>query len=140
MELCFNFLWLLIALASFAQWRRVLGVRQGGRRRAKTALPVVALVCALAVLFPSISVTDNLHPGLFMTEDGSRSRRATAALTAAAQGALGHPNHASPPALIANPVLPLRHESIAAGVSPTNFFAHSTTPARISPSRAPPSL
>jgi hypothetical protein len=140
MELFFNLLWLLIALASFAQWRRVVRLRHAARSRVKAALPLVALVCALAILFPSISVTDNLHPGLFTTEDGSRSRRAMAAMAGAAHAAMGHPSQASPPALITSPVQPYKFESAVAKLYFATCSALPATLARSLPSRAPPSL
>jgi hypothetical protein len=140
MELFFNLLWLLVALVSFAQWRRVVEIRRGARGRIQAVFPCIALVCALAILFPTISVTDNLHPGLLMTEDGSRSRRSMAALAGVTHGGLAHPNHASPPALIPSPSLPFRLELIAARRSHAHLAGPLITLARILPSRAPPSL
>lgn len=140
MELFFNLFWLLIALASFVGWRRVVRVRRGTRGRVRAALPVLALVCALAILFPTISVSDNLHPKLFVTEDGSASRRAMIAIAGTGHGISGHQSHASPPALIPSLVLPFRFELIAASFCPAYFPPPLTTFTRTLPSRAPPTL
>ncbi len=57
MELFLNLIWLAVALASaakFAVWSRT-----AGRRRAFAV--AVATVCILALAFPIISITDDLH-------------------------------------------------------------------------------
>jgi hypothetical protein len=140
MEVFFNLLWLVIVLASFARWRRVVRIRRGLRGRVQAALPFLALVCALAILFPTISVTDNLHPSLFVAEDGSSPRRAMAAVAGAGHGLLSHPGYATPPALLPILTSPLSFTLTVESVRFANFFSPPATLARILPSRAPPSL
>ena len=56
MEVTLNLIWLSIAFASaggFWRWRR-------GRSARETRYGAIAIVCALAVLFPIISATDDL--------------------------------------------------------------------------------
>ncbi|MGH9431430.1 MAG: hypothetical protein ACRD3T_07790 [Terriglobia bacterium] len=140
MELLLNLLWVVIALGSFAWWRRVVGIGRRSRGRVEPLLPLVALVCALAILFPAISVTDNLHPELFVAEDGAASRRAMAAVAGAGHALLNRPGHASPPVLLPSSTLPFSSALIGLSVRTGNFLPLSATPTRLLPSRAPPSL
>lgn len=69
MELGLNLLWFLIAVASFARhWGRTSHTR--GRRH-----PLIALGCALALLFPVVSITDDLHADQAIIEDSSPFKR-----------------------------------------------------------------
>jgi hypothetical protein len=70
MEFGLNLFWLLLAAASFALWRREPGVRPRGRAGA-SARSAITLACALAVLFPVISLTDDLHGEQAAVEDSS---------------------------------------------------------------------
>ncbi len=69
MELGLNLLWFLIAVASFAH-RQGQTFHTRGRRR-----PLIALGCALALLFPVVSITDDLHADQAIIEDSSPSKR-----------------------------------------------------------------
>ncbi len=140
MELFFNLLWLLIALASFARWRRVVRTRRAVRGRVQAVLPCIALGCALAILFPTISVSDNLHPSLFVMEDGSSSRRAIAAVAGANHASLTHSGRASPPALLPGPALPFNFALLVQKLRAAHFVSFPTALARTLPSRAPPSV
>jgi hypothetical protein len=140
MELFFNLLWLLIALVSLARWRRVFRFPRGARGLVQAAFPSLALICALGILFPSISVSDNLHPGLFVSEDGAGSRRAIAAVAAIGHALLSHPHHAAPPALAPNLALPIRLALTVARVRTASFPCPSNTLARSMECRAPPTL
>lgn len=100
MEALLNFFWLLIALGAFAWWRRrVKRSVHKARGSCRAFSPLLALVCALAILFPAISVTDDLHPALFIVEDSSASRRSVA-LVAGSHGDSHYGVMASPPALV----------------------------------------
>jgi hypothetical protein len=68
MELILNLGWLLLAAACFHFWwpRK----RSGGRGN-RAAQCLLALGCALVVLFPVISVTDDLHEEQAVMEDSS---------------------------------------------------------------------
>jgi Na+/melibiose symporter-like transporter len=57
MELLLNLLWLAIALTAFA---RVAAWSRGERDRRRVVAAVVATACVVAILFPIISITDDL--------------------------------------------------------------------------------
>ena len=65
MELLFNIAWLAIV--------GIIGIVAVARRRA-IALPVVAaaLVCVAILLFPAVSVSDDLHQEVLLVEDSSK--------------------------------------------------------------------
>ena len=73
MELSLNLVWMLLAAVSFAlAWRdrgnRTLACGHSWRR-------ILTLTCALAIFFPVISVTDDLHPAQVVIEDSNPSKR-----------------------------------------------------------------
>ena len=70
MELLLNIVWLIVAAA--ALWR-FLGSASTSRKQFLVALG--ALVCSLLLLFPSISVSDDLHLQAFVAEDSSPGKR-----------------------------------------------------------------
>jgi hypothetical protein len=70
-ELFFNSLWLALAAAA------VLGLfrkHRAGSDRKALLLGLCALLCASALLFPAISITDDLHFDAFVVEDSSSKR------------------------------------------------------------------
>ncbi len=76
MELVLNAFWLLLALASLGFWQRQRShSKSGSRRRSESLRGLIALGCALAVLFPVISLTDDLHGEQAVMEDSSSSRK-----------------------------------------------------------------
>jgi hypothetical protein len=54
MELLLNLLWVILALPALLVWRR--------RPAAARSSGIILLGCLLALLFPIVSVTDDLHP------------------------------------------------------------------------------
>ena len=73
METILNLLWLLVTLAALWLWRfRWLVSRRNPR--ARVFLETVAMVCALALLFPVISLTDDLHPEIVAVDASSGKR------------------------------------------------------------------
>ena len=73
MEVLLNTTWLLVAIGAFACWRPA---RQSALRKGRGGIAsrtVLALVCALLLLFPVISLTDDLHAEQYPIEDSSRS-------------------------------------------------------------------
>jgi hypothetical protein len=69
MELLLNIVWLVVALG--------LGVGLSLHQRVRihkpsTFLVAVAITCIIFVLFPAISLTDDLHPVTYATEDSAR--------------------------------------------------------------------
>jgi hypothetical protein len=89
-ETFLNSIWLLVAIFAVGIWRyRWLPSRGAARYR---ALPeFVALVCALALLFPSVSLTDDLHPDIVAVDAASGKRNSSLLLARAP-----HANHAAP--------------------------------------------
>jgi hypothetical protein len=69
MELGLNLLWFLIAVASFVRLRGRTSHTRGRRH------PLIALGCTLALLFPVVSITDDLHADQAIIEDSSPSKR-----------------------------------------------------------------
>jgi hypothetical protein len=91
-----NFCWLLLALAALAAWLRLAA----HRRRA--GLGLIALLCILALMFPVISATDDLHPAAQAIEDSSRrTQRGLSAIHWFAT----HINHGIAPAPLVAPAL-----------------------------------
>ena len=72
MEVLLNTTWLMVAIAAFLFWQVEMegtpGCREHNRRYALLALTVV-----LILLFPVISLTDDLHAEQAAMEDSSRS-------------------------------------------------------------------
>jgi hypothetical protein len=61
MELLLNLLWLMLALPAALIWRRQPQLPQSSAKRSGSH-SLVLLGCLLALLFPVVSVTDDLHP------------------------------------------------------------------------------
>ncbi len=73
METLLNLLWLVLALAALWIWRfRWLASRPNPQ--ARVYLESVAIGCALALLFPVISLTDDLHPEIVAVDASSGKR------------------------------------------------------------------
>jgi len=68
MELLLNLAWLLLALPAYSLWRR-------GARRFSSVQCLLSLACALVLLFPVISASDDLHAMWAEMEDSSISKR-----------------------------------------------------------------
>jgi hypothetical protein len=73
METTLNLLWLAVTLATIAVWR-LRWLPDGLGRRVQILPQAVAIVCALALLFPSISLTDDLHPEIVAVDSSSGKR------------------------------------------------------------------
>jgi hypothetical protein len=95
MENLLNLCWLLLAVAALVGWR--CQAARGGHGR-----PLVALLFVLALMFPVISASDDLHPAAQAMEDSSkRTQRAWTRINGpAARVTCGHP-----PAIL--PALPV---------------------------------
>jgi hypothetical protein len=74
MELLLNVAWILLVLPACWLWRRGAGARAAQR---VTALQCsLALGCAVVLLFPVISATDDLHAMRAEMEESANSKRA----------------------------------------------------------------
>jgi hypothetical protein len=75
METILNLVWLAITVAAIWLWRfRWTVSRQNPRH--STRMEAVAMVCVLALLFPVISLTDDLHPETVAVDAASGKRNA----------------------------------------------------------------
>jgi len=74
MELTLNLIWAIIAAASYVLLFRRFAIRDAGNARGPSrAQCVIALTCFLAILFPVISLTDDLHEMQATAEEASSS-------------------------------------------------------------------
>src|SRR5208337_1532605 len=73
MEVVLNAVWLLAAIGAFLFWRPERYRGAPADRTQGRSLGILALACALVLLFPVISVTDDLHAEQAAMEDSSRS-------------------------------------------------------------------
>ena len=70
MEVFLNSIWLVVAISAFLLRQRE---REPERREHNSRYRFLALACALVLLFPVISLTDDLHAEQAAMEDSSRS-------------------------------------------------------------------
>jgi hypothetical protein len=74
MELLFNTFWVVVSLGAFALWfPRKDSSSACGARNAERLQISAALAMALVILFPSISLSDDLHAENAVMEESSRS-------------------------------------------------------------------
>ena len=75
METILNLVWVAVTVAAIWLWRfRWTVSRQNPRH--STRMEAVAMVCVLALLFPVISLTDDLHPETVAVDASSGKRNA----------------------------------------------------------------
>lgn len=100
MESFLNILWVALALAALYLWR----MRWAGQPRANRHAPWrqwTAFICALILLFFTVSLTDDLHSELVVYEEATAGRRHTTDVAG--------PHHAPPPHSAGAPLAILRH-------------------------------
>lgn len=73
MELLLNLAWMLLALPALWLWRQDTGARAA--RRVTSLQCLLALGCALVLLFPVISASDDLHAMRAEIEESATSKR-----------------------------------------------------------------
>lgn len=90
MELTLNLVWLCVAIAAIlAQIVALSATGASLRRPASYVRKLVALGCALVILFFVISMTDDLHNQQVLVEERKSSRNAAITATAAPPTSLG---------------------------------------------------
>ena len=134
MELLLNLAWLLLALPAYWVWRRDAGSR--AQRRSGSTGSLLALACALVLLFPVISATDDLHAMRAEMEDSAVSKRTVRQAGSDKSSAWVH-RLQGPPAIVARtsllPAFEVRlFEGCVAKVSPLS------NPCVLHAGRAPP--
>ena len=75
METLLNLVWLAVTVAAIGLWRFRWTVSRRGPRPSQK-IEAVAMVCFLALLFPVISLTDDLHPEIMVVDAASGKRNA----------------------------------------------------------------
>lgn len=133
MELVLNLLWVLLAIVSFIAWRK--HAYAGPRTKMLTSL--LALGCVLVLMFPVISVTDDLHYSELAAEDAASSRKVLQALHI--EKATTQAVHLDTSALVAVPVHPPLSRVLEL-VIPNNHTGSSILLSLTLPDRAPPVL
>ena len=78
MELDLNLIWASLVATTALRFARWSPGQPDSRRR----IVALATICVLALLFPIISVTDDLHPIAAVLEDANSLRRAATILVA----------------------------------------------------------
>ncbi len=73
MEVLLNTIWLLVAVGAFLIWRPMKIRGTPTDRGLGNSFGIVALACALVLLFPVVSLTDDLHAEQVALEGSSRS-------------------------------------------------------------------
>ena len=134
MELSLNLLWLAVAVASL--WLFAPGGRKSAAAGRTSWCPILSLLCALAIMFPVISVTDDLHAEQIVMEDSSRVKRLSKS-----SGAPGPaPNHSRwPGSFTGASLLHLPHSDVHQGVAILPDVQHpSGAPINRPRPRAPP--
>jgi hypothetical protein len=133
MEALLNLAWLVIAIATVCIFRGVWR-----KRKATTLLEWVALGTFLFLLFPVISLTDDLHPELVLAE-GATSRKHF--LLTSARGPASQSHAAGPggshPAVIWSRQFPVPMAEFAPFFDPGARTAPSAPP-RLASGRSPP--
>jgi hypothetical protein len=138
METILNLVWLAVTVAAVWLWRfrwSPSRTKPGHSLRIQS----VAMICFVALLFPVISLTDDLHPETAVVDAASGKRNACqiAASAAHVRAATMHSGKHSALGMIARPLAPvyfsLGEISIPARLGdPTSFVSSS-------PGRSPPS-
>lgn len=75
MELFLNLCWLAISIWAFGAWRANSAERKRAGDSTRTCTEAIALTCALILLFFPISITDDLHPEIFLAADCLSQRK-----------------------------------------------------------------
>lgn len=134
MELLLNLAWLLLAIPACWLWRNSKPANR--RRRFSSLQCLLALGCALVLLFPVISATDDLHAMRAEMEESPVSKRSMRQASAE-KNPVPRPHLQSPPALLAS-VAPLLVQTEFAGTYGFNALLLPAALSLASAGRAPP--
>src|SRR5579862_6324649 len=89
MESLLNILWVLLALPAMWLWRSRAASRPAARYWDRLRAPVL-LLCAMVLLFPVISVSDDLHIAQAEMEECKPSRRVKQLVAPSVSGPMNH--------------------------------------------------
>jgi hypothetical protein len=140
MELLLNAIWLAVALSLLLVWRvRWLPELRACATDRRKLQSFVGLICVLALLFPAISLTDDLHPTEFALADTKSLQAVAHGHNSAGPAPRPHsPSHAFSGVIRVSqfgPLLPDDSPVIHARACSLRESGHGQLP-----SRAPPSL
>jgi hypothetical protein len=133
MELLLNLAWLLLALPAYWLWR---ASRNAPAQRFTSLQCLLALGCALFILFPVISATDDLCAMRNEIEESPAGKRCSCPAPSDRHACGKSPCQ---PAL-ASSTLPPELNAVDGQPVPAPQFVLSTAPAMVPGSRAPPVL
>jgi len=134
MELLLNLAWLLLALPAYWLWRLGEGARTARRL---TALQFfLTLACALVLLFPVISATDDVHAMRAEMEDSAVGERAVRPIGADKASGWAHRLQGSPAILPRTNWLPA--VEVALFQSCVAYISVLSRPCVLNAGRAPP--
>lgn len=134
MELLLNLTWLLLALPAYWLWRRSAGSLPA--RGLNSLHCLLALGCALVLLFPVVSASDDLHTVRAEMEDSSVSKR-TVRQAGSDRNSAWVNRLQGPPAAVASAVRLLTPEVALLEVSAT-YGSPLASPCAVRGGRAPP--
>jgi hypothetical protein len=139
METILNLVWVGVTIAILWLWRYRWSVLPRDAR-CNVRQESLALVCLLALLFPVISLSDDLHPEIVAMDAAGGKRHASQILSAAPRlhgMTVGRGNHLT----VGRLPFPLPDTTlIFAGVVLQLQFRNPVAVSRSSPGRSPPSL
>ncbi len=136
MELFLNLCWLSLLVPAYLLWRqRILCGSQGGGA-GRSFVFFCALGCALILLFPVISASDDLHAMRAEMEESSRGKRSVCQASGE-KVSVWHNRWQNLPAVAATAVS-LRLTSVARVELLTDLLPLSVPPSILYASRAPP--
>jgi hypothetical protein len=134
MEFLLNLAWMLLVLPAFWLWWRGSGDR--AERRVTAGQCLLALGCAVVLLFPVISATDDLHAMRAEMEEAAGNRRSVRT-AGSEKSAVGLHRLPGPPALAVNGWL-LSSPAFARLEVRSSVSAYCMQPASFRAGRAPP--
>ncbi len=132
MELLLNLGWLLLAVPAFWLWRE--STRSPGQRRFGALQGVFCLACALVILFPVVSATDDLRVMRAEMEESPTGKRSIGQSGSEKSSASGSQTQ---PALVLSVHTPVPFEHGWLSLAAIPLFTPAS-PALIRAGRAPP--
>jgi hypothetical protein len=139
METFLNLVWLAVTLAAVWLWRFLWA----GSRRHPThsrGMEVIAIVCVLALLFPVISLTDDLHPEIVPADTVSSKRNHGLLVAHGSQAGLSKSSLNARSVFAILSVAPPQFELSFAGIVPAGEVLPSRLLSAPGSGRSPPSL
>jgi hypothetical protein len=139
METILNLVWLIVTVAAIWLWRFRWSALQPNPSYS-TRMEAAAMVCFLALLFPVISLTDDLHPETAVVDaaSGKRNSCLIAASAPHVRAATLEPGLHSPLGTISRPLAAVNLS--VAEISPLISCGDPTSLASNLPGRSPPSF